>query len=131
MRKIVAVLLAATLLSVSSVPAFAEAASCAGPEAVVMDVDGHAHHHAAAVDQADLGHDHTSGLFSDWQQDRIECGCGCHRSVESLPHLLAPHLIDSALLPVTEEEGAVVARLESARGCLLLRVSLPPPQIIA
>ncbi|MDQ6976278.1 MAG: hypothetical protein Q9M22_06930 [Mariprofundaceae bacterium] len=23
---------------------------------------------------------------------RIECGCGCHKTIDGLPHLLSPHI---------------------------------------
>lgn len=31
--------------------------------------------------------------MDDAQTCRIECGCGCHQHMDSLPHLLSPHLI--------------------------------------
>ncbi len=37
------------------------------------------------------GHDHTMHWFADWGTLRIECGCGCHASLDGLPMQLAPH----------------------------------------
>lgn len=133
MRKVLALIVAATLLFVSSVPAFAEAVRCAGPAQAVEMMDGeHAgHHHDEAIEESDQGHDHSSALKGDWQKDRIECGCGCHRSVESLPHLLAPHMIDIALFQVEVTSVVASIRSEPALAIEALRIPVPPPQRIS
>ncbi|ATX81226.1 hypothetical protein Ga0123462_0351 [Mariprofundus ferrinatatus] len=132
MRKVLAIFLAATLLCVSSVPAFAEAASCAGPEVAAITAGGeHAMHHDDGLDEAHLGHDHSAGLSADWQKDRIECGCGCHRSVDALPHLLAPHTFTSINLETGVESREAPFRLEVALVCSTPRIPIPPPQSIS
>jgi len=131
MRKVLAVFLAATLLCVSSVPAFAEAASCAGPESALAMDNEHAEHHDDGIEDAHLGHDHVAGLQGDWQKDRIECGCGCHNSIDSLPHLLAPHNITTASFNVENGSDVVALQSESALVVSVARVPLPPPQSIS
>ncbi|GAV21312.1 hypothetical protein MMIC_P2295 [Mariprofundus micogutta] len=134
MRKFVAVFLAWTLLIISSAPLSVEAASCAMPEHDMVSeqsmADGHAHHvnHDESA-TADSGHEHHMALMNDWQKDRIECGCGCHRSVDSLPHLLAPHMIDSASFHAGNASSMVSIKPVTLLVMAAVQVPLPPPQL--
>ncbi len=135
MRKFVAVFLSLSLLIISSAPLSVEAASCAMPEQKTVSEQGmdenHAHHmnHEISVGE-DPGHEHSVVLMGDWQTDRIECGCGCHRNVDSLPHLLAPHMIDSA--GFRAGEISVMASIQPVTILLMtaMQVPLPPPQLV-
>jgi len=133
MRKVLALFLTATLLCVSSVPALAEAASCAGPElaASVAMGDEHASHHDDGLEEVHLGHDHRTGLQGDWQKERIECGCGCHNSIDSLPHLLAPHNIDTAVFHMGVDSLAAAVGFEPVFFYRAARIPVPPPQLIS
>ncbi|NWF37497.1 hypothetical protein [Mariprofundus sp. KV] len=133
MRKVLALFLTATLLCVSSVPALAEAASCLGPELVASMTMGDEHegHHDGGLEAVHLGHDHRTGLQGDWQKDRIECGCGCHNSIDSLPHLLAPHNIDTALFQMGVDSVAATTPFEPVLLYRTARIPVPPPQLIS
>ncbi|MDQ6960566.1 MAG: hypothetical protein Q9M27_05995 [Mariprofundaceae bacterium] len=114
MRKICSMVLMSALLVVTSVPLLPAAAKfCA------LD-DGAMQMHAA--------HDHGMVLNLDFQTARIECGCGCHRSVDSLPNLLAPHVVSLAGLDV----GLVIASVADVNLPVLkprlLPFPVPPPR---
>ncbi|OIO74745.1 MAG: hypothetical protein AUJ57_01655 [Zetaproteobacteria bacterium CG1_02_53_45] len=134
MRKVVAVFLTWSLLIISSAPLSVEVADCAMPDFERIHeqgMDEHAHHmnHDASV-STDQGHEHRVALMSDWQTDRIECGCGCHRNIDSLPHLLAPHAISSAGF----QAGVTSVSLSVKPAAIWLSaaalVPLPPPQLV-
>jgi len=132
MRKFVAVFLSLSLLIISSVPLSVQAAACAMPEHVAVGdqgTDNHAHHmnHEVSVEE-DQGHEHKMALMGDWQKDRVECGCGCHRSVDNLPHLLAPHMIDNAGFHAGEVSIMVSIQPVTILLLTAAQVSLPPPQ---
>lgn len=135
MRKVLAVLLSATLLCISSVPASAEVASCTGHEidvVAMMSGEDMMHHagHDNSGEEVHLGHDHHAGLSGDWQKDRIECGCGCHRSIDSLPHLLAPHTVDVSNFQVGIESISALRLVQPALLASSPQVPVPPPQFI-
>jgi len=117
MRKIVAVFLTWALLILSSVPLSVEAAGCVLPE-----------HEMSSEQEADHGHDHVVSLIGDWQQDRIECGCGCHRSVDSLPHLLAPYAMYDGGLEISASFRLSTIMPDDACFLAARQVPLPPPQ---
>ncbi len=129
MRKLLVMMMSVTLLIVSSVPMSAVAAICTIP------VNASVHDDMAA----DMGqgmqhgdehvqHEHSMALNSDWQHERIECGCGCHNSIDSLPHLLAPHMTSDTIQMAEHLSMAVPVRLEMAWLVHAVRVPLPPPQ---
>ncbi len=88
MRKLAAVFLCFTLLFVSSAPAVA--ASCDMPaheaSATMCELSGQA--------MPMVGNQHDI----DAQDCFLECGCGCHHNVDSLPHQFSPHSVSSDLL---------------------------------
>ena len=93
MQRFVGFLMVFTLLSVSSVPIAAEAVAHNQPEQATHESEMHMQDDQT---QHQLQSHHDSMKIKDCQQTRIECGCGCHRSVDSLPHLLSPHMTSSA-----------------------------------
>ncbi len=79
-------------------------------------------------EETHVQHEHGMALNDDWQHDRIECGCGCHNSIDSLPHLFSPHMTSDAI-QMTEHLSAMVSvHSESPWLARALRVPLPPPQ---
>ena len=134
MRKFLALFLACSLLAVSSVPAVAMATECAPAMHEQMheqthelhDMDAHADH---GVAHEPVMHEHDQALAGDWQHDRIECGCGCHRSIDSLPHLLAPHAL--TLSSDTIEIASAPSAPQPVAGLIAVtvRVPVPPPQL--
>jgi len=107
--------LVSALLIVSSAPMFPAAA-----KACALDDDStyvHATHH------------HSIRLNFDLQTCRIECGCGEHRGVDSLPHLLAPHAISLAGFDVGLVMMNVAAVDIPVLKPRLLPFPTPPPRI--
>jgi len=74
-------------------------------------------------------HEHSKALNSDWQRDRIECGCGCHNSADALPHLLAPHMTSDTIQMAEHLSAMLPVRPETAWLLHVVRVPLPPPQV--
>jgi len=73
-------------------------------------------------------HHHGIVLNLDLQTSRIECGCGCHRSVDSLPNLLAPHAVSLAGF----DAGLVITNVANMNLPVLkprlLPFPVPPPR---
>jgi len=140
MRRMVCLVVSVALFVVSSAP-LVSAVACEMPEAAVGTAGGEAMgqggHHGQTVSLAmasvagmHAGHAHSVTLAGDWQHCRIECGCGCHRSIDTLPHLLAPHSVDSGFqsdLLVSERVAAMTASRLSDRDS---RVISPPPDFV-
>ncbi len=118
MQKLLVMLMSVTLLIISSVPMSASAASCAIPV------------HPSVANDINANHEYGMSLNSDWQYDRIECGCGCHNSIDSLPQLFAPHMT-SDIIQLTEPASVPVSvQTEMAWQASAVRVPLPPPQYL-
>lgn len=126
MRKLLVMMMSVTVLIVSSVPMSAVAAICDIPvhssSSAGMAADMQSEHDIHA------DHEHGMALDGDWQHERIECGCGCHNSADSLPHLLAPHMTSDTIQMAEHLSIAVPVRLEMAWQMRAVRVPLPPPQ---
>jgi hypothetical protein len=123
MRKTVAMILAIAVLGVSAVPIIPGQPVCVHAAERVEDCEpchdtpaghkmldagqyhdmGHAaygsmddtSHNAGRDETAKTGssHQHNNEMSLAGAECRIECGCGCHSSVDGLPHLLAPHTV--------------------------------------
>jgi hypothetical protein len=126
MRKLLVMTISLTLLIISSVPMSAAAVACAVP----------VHNRLSAEIAADIQsghgmyaeHEHGMALNNDWQHDRIECGCGCHNSIDSLPQLLAPHMTSDSIQMTDQLADSVANQPEKAWLAAAVRVPLPPPQ---
>jgi len=99
MRRFVALAMIAALVSVSSLPLLPASVICAvaagrmDDHAVAMQTGtGYGMHHDASL------HQHNRRLTPAGKKCCIECGDGCHASLDGLPHQLAPH----ALAPAPE-----------------------------
>jgi len=115
-RKAISILLAIAVLSVSAVPLL-PATACPSTQSI----QGRAMHMQAGHQ----GHQHRIVPLNDWQTCRIECGCGCHRSIDSLPHLLAPHAV--SLAPFRVEMVVADASAEMAPVLQARQLVLPTP----
>jgi hypothetical protein len=118
-----------TLLIISSVPMSAMAAMCditvqtsSHDDMAVNMEQGMVH------EETHVQHEHSMALNSDWQRDRIECGCGCHNSIDSLPHLFSPHMTSDAIQMTEHLSEVIPVRFETAWLVYAVRVPLPPPQ---
>ena len=131
MQKLVVMMMSATLLILSSVPMSAVAAICDIPvhtsshDDMAVDMEQGMQHEDAHVQ-----HEHSMALNSDWQHDRIECGCGCHNSIDSLPHLFAPHLTSDTVRLAEQLPAVLSVRFKTAWLVYAVRVPLPPPQLL-
>ncbi len=117
MRSGLAVLMMLALVLVTSLPLIPVSEACAMGDAGMQ--------HAIAV---------TSDSHADEQPSPapehccIECGCGCHASIDALPHQLAPHALDSGS-PVREVAWLVPApAADNPPIKLPLRIPVPPPE---
>jgi len=92
------------------------AASCemAGHTAVMCDLDGMA--------KCGMQHD------IDEQDCFIECGCGCHNNIDSLPHQFSPHTVSGGLAGIMHASTVdVLWRLSLMPS--LLHHDDPPPEL--
>jgi len=130
MRKLLAMIMSMMLLIVGSVPMSAVASICDIPANASSHDDMTAHMEQGMVhEETHVQHEHGMALNSDWQRDRIECGCGCHNSADSLPHLFSPHMT-SDIIQITGQLSAMTSVLfESAWLMYAVRVPIPPPQV--
>lgn len=126
MRKLLAMMMSVTLLIISIVPMSAAAVDCAVPVHVSSSAEVTAD--LSSEHDMHIEHEHAIALNNDWQRDRIECGCGCHNSIDSLPQLLAPHMTSDAIQLTVQHSFTVQFRLETAWQLSAVRVPLPPPQ---
>ena len=132
MRKFMALLMSCTLLLISSMPSLALASMCdiSDDSSITLASKAASQHRVIQKHHAMHPHIiHSREVSKDWQTCRIECGCGCHRNVDSLPHLLSPHIIsqvtDLPRLPTPAVAEAVVGF-----DCFYIApVQLPPPDL--
>ncbi|OIQ01506.1 MAG: hypothetical protein AUK36_09820 [Zetaproteobacteria bacterium CG2_30_59_37] len=131
MRKFFSLMMALSIVVVSSIPLVPLASACPPAHASAMqsmdDMQGTAKHqddqHSAM--QAAAGHiDVPAG------EACVECGCGCHDSIDSLPHMLAPHSPDTASLSCAQSSVLLDVATELAPEARVLPVFSPPPQTI-
>ena len=129
MRKPIVMIISVTLLIISSVPMSAVAAICDIPVHTSAHDDMTANMEQGMVhEETSVQHEHGMAMNDDWQYDRIECGCGCHNSIDSLPHLFFPHITSDAI-EMTEHLSAMVpVRFETVWLVYAVRIPLPPPQ---
>ncbi len=128
MRKLVSLAISLTILMVSSLPLVPLASACPPAHASAMQVmdemqmhqEGqHPAMHAAAHIDVDAG------------QACIECACGCHNSIDSLPHVLAPHSPDNASRScVLAFERAAAPTVNLRPEARILNGFSPPPQFV-
>ncbi len=120
MRRCFSLFIVATLLFVSSVPMISEAATC--------DVDAEASMSAVQMDH-DVVNEHAAKMVADLPLNRIECGCGCHRSIDALPHLLAPHAFSIDILNSDLSFITLTAQVSLPLISEPVRVQVPPPRV--
>lgn len=130
MRKLLAIIMTATMLMISGVPMSA-ARECAMPMQGVHDMSG-MHHQMADGDMEmqQQRHNPASAVAGYDEQIMAECCCSFHGLIDSLPHLLAPCMA-SETVPLAEagsENSALY--VETAWLARLPRIPLPPPESI-
>jgi len=129
MKRTVAMSLIFSLLAVSSLPLLPASVICAdaaeriGNHAMVMQtgIEYGIHHNATL-------HQHNKQLTPAEKECRIECGDGCHASLDGLPHQLAPHAlapVSALALPLAVIEPALLTPWIEAPG---IAPPSPPPR---
>jgi len=120
----ISIFLSAVLLLVSSAP-LVSAVACDMPPAHVAAMQ------AETSDHELMMHDeHAPALALSADICRIECGCGCHHSIDSLPNLLAPHSADAGFQPEDTSVERVVPAACIKLSSRILSVTSPPPDSI-
>jgi hypothetical protein len=134
MRKLLVMTMSVTMLIVSSMPMAIGAADCPPPayEAATAEFVTGDRMHAHNIHQQDeyMQQQYGMALAGDWQKDRIECGCGHHNSIDSLPHLLAPHMTSAAIQMTDQPSATVPIQFDAVWQTSAKRVPLPPPQYL-
>jgi histidinol-phosphate/aromatic aminotransferase/cobyric acid decarboxylase-like protein len=134
MRKLLVMTMSVTMLIVSSMPMAIGAANCPPPayEAATAESVAGDRMYAHNIYQQNgyVKQQYGMALAGDWQKDRIECGCGHHNSIDSLPHLLAPHMTSVVIQMTDQPSAAVPIQLDAVWQTSAVRVPLPPPQYL-
>jgi len=131
MRKLISMMMTCTLLFISIMPTVSLAAMCKMTVSGASSIEQMAAEYAGQYhqDHKQSMHHHEDMMHGDWQTCRIECGCGCHRHLDSLPHLLSPHMMsESADLPEVQSIGIAEYYAYSQIFYIPL-VQLPPPDL--
>jgi len=121
MRRWISLGLIAVFLTVGGVPLIPAAELCALPDGV---------QHAASDPGVYRVHrvQHGSAMHAPAGNCRLECGCGCHNNIDTLPHLLAPHLVALNTLPIETSATQVIALPYPDITAHPPAISTPPPR---
>ncbi|MDQ6954197.1 MAG: hypothetical protein Q9M20_01990 [Mariprofundaceae bacterium] len=113
MRKGLALLLAFSFLLIGSIPMLASTQLLAAKHM----------HHDSSTSTAE------NHLMSDnMKQCRIECACGCHDNMDTLPLLLSPHVISSSSQTRIHLLATQYSHAEPISHELHLPIPIPPPK---
>lgn len=132
MRNLISMFMTCTLLIISCMPSVSLAAMCAMPLPASASIE------KLAAEYADKHQNHTMAMtlqhddmmHGDWQTSRIECGCGCHQHLDSLPHLLSPHIMSQAVEIPKNKAVQGIEFYAYSRIFYIPSVQLPPPNLI-
>jgi len=129
MRKLISIWMTCTLLFISSIPTVAVAAMCGATNVDSTHIEEMAEMQSTEHQETSMSTNHHDMMDKDWQTCRIECGCGCHQHLDSLPHVLSPYVI-SQLLDFSRMQGAEVAEYYIwSQYSYVPAVQLPPPDL--
>jgi len=128
MRRFISIFLSAVLLVVSSAP-LVSAVACDMPPAHAAAMQVEDIHAALSIPHMHGENHHTTALSMDLDTCRLECGCGCQRSIDSLPNLLAPHVLSTLANDFSTGATSLVIKIEPILYGLAPGVDLPPPDL--
>lgn len=106
-------------------------------QAIQHDKNSHDHgnmnHHKESGDhqmhqQPDSLHKNRVALSTVEKECRIECGCGCNRSVDGFPQALSPHLIPTINFETGEQIVRIDSELFPPLSSLIEAIPPPPPK---
>jgi hypothetical protein len=72
---------------------------------------------------------HNMAMSHDMQTCRIECGCGCHQQLDSLPHLLSPHIVMQPQILADVPSVQISKDYTTHTFFYTSKVLLPPPNL--
>jgi hypothetical protein len=93
------------------------------------DHDNMQHEHQN-IEQPQEMHKHQKQLSAAEKDCRIECGCGCNRSLDGFPSLLAPHVTSNSDLNMDEPMAQVEPVPFPALHSFVSNNPPPPPKLI-
>lgn len=118
MRLFVSGLLSLCMVLVSSLPLLPLGVFCSAESVAIADV------HASHGHQAE----HMGASLQDWQTSRIECGCGCHRSIDSLPQVFAPHIPLQVDTEIAFAVDSMIVSVACIQTIIPFDLLTPPPK---
>jgi len=121
MRRWLSLGLVAVLLAVSGIPLLPAAEMCAEPGDVYHAATDPGMHRMHGVQ-------HGGAMDAPAGNCRLECGCRCHESIDTLPHLLAPHVVALNVVPIERTDTSVIALPYPDLTAHLPAISTPPPR---
>jgi len=132
MRKLISIWIICTLLLITTMPTASLAAMCAPSQAAAINIEKMATkqmvHHQDMHEPMQTMHHTDAAASGDWQTCRIECGC-CHRHLDSLPHVLSPHIIPQVADLMDIPQAFIVENYSYSQLTYVPLVQLPPPDL--
>jgi len=86
------------------------------------------HHDHQNIEQPKEMHKHQKQLSAVEKECRIECGCGCNRSVDGFPQVLSPHIVPVINFETVEQVARIEPESFPALQSFIEAVPPPPPK---
>ena len=129
MRKLVSIWMTCTLLLITCMPSISLADTCGMSKQATMSLEAMSAQEMIKYHQNMVQKKQHVHMRKDMQTCRIECGCGCHHSFDTLPHLLSPHMVAQVQsLPEIEALNISIDYIASDFHHTL-KVAVPPPDL--
>jgi len=133
MRKLISIWVACTLLLITTLPTASLAAMCGLSTATPINIEAMANkqamHHQNTHRTMQMMHHTNAEMSGDLQTCRIECGCGCHQHLDSLPHALSPHIVPQVAALSNHVSVNVSDTYRYSQIFYVPMVQLPPPDL--
>jgi len=72
---------------------------------------------------------HQMHMNKHMQTCRIECACGCHHQLDSLPHLLSPYIVTQAQVLLEINTLNISKAYRTSVFQYTIKVAVPPPNL--
>lgn len=134
MRKLISIWVACTLLFITTMPTASLAAMCELSTVAPVSIEEMAsqqvmQHHPDMHKSMQMMHHTNAEMSGDLQTCRIECGCGCHQHLDSLPHALSPHIVPQVAALPDNLSVAISETYSYSQIFYVPMVQLPPPDL--
>jgi hypothetical protein len=110
-------------------PSISLASTCDVPEQAMMSVESMSAQEKIKHHKDMAQKNHHVEMSQDMQTCRIECGCGCHQQLDSLPHLLSPHIVTQVQISPEIKALKISKDYISSIFHHTIKVALPPPDL--